>query len=221
MSTHAARDDTRSSVRVPSSRSLSVASARGGMRSPRPKRPRNRLSGDLLATRRARFGATEPNICLRAAVYGTEGHRFESCRARYSNPCAVGVFRLAANVAGWQQRGQRGNSEQVAPRADGCAGRLPAWVEVRGGLSRRAVVSASSTPARWPRLGPSRSSATARRGHCAAARRCTGSASRGLIATPAAGTTLARVHARDLRAPDRRRPRTSARPPQGAAAGQP
>jgi hypothetical protein len=54
---------------------------------------------------------------------------------------------------------------------------------------RSRVVSASSTPARWPRRGPSRSSATARRGHCAAARRCTGSASRGLTATPAAGTT--------------------------------
>jgi hypothetical protein len=39
-----------------------------------------------------------------------------------------------ANAAGWQQRAQRGNGEQVAPRADRCAGDLPAWVEVRGGL---------------------------------------------------------------------------------------
>ena len=46
------------------------------------KRPRNRLSGDFLATHLARFGSVEPNICLRAAVYGTEGHRSESCRAR-------------------------------------------------------------------------------------------------------------------------------------------
>ena len=61
-----------------------VASARGGMRSPRPNRPRNRLFGDFLASSRARFGSIEPNICLRAAVYGTEGQRFESSRARYS-----------------------------------------------------------------------------------------------------------------------------------------
>ncbi|MGH8733822.1 MAG: phage integrase SAM-like domain-containing protein [Burkholderiales bacterium] len=42
-----------------------------------------------------------------------------------------------ANAQRWQQRGQRGNSEQVAPGADGCAGDLPAGFEVRGGLPRR------------------------------------------------------------------------------------
>src|SRR5215211_2416738 len=73
----------------------------------------------------------------RASVYGTEGQRFESSRARYRNPCAVGDLRLVAKAAGWQHRGQRGNGEQVAPRADGCAGHLPSWFQVRGGLPRR------------------------------------------------------------------------------------
>src|SRR3954469_17053692 len=100
------------------------------------------------ATLVARFAAPVAQLD-RASVYGTEGQRFESSRARSTNPSAVGVFRLVANAAGWQQRGQRGNNEQVAPRADRGAGHLPAWFEERGGLPRRG----SSTQAVRPHAG--------------------------------------------------------------------
>ena len=69
-------------------------------------------------------------------IYGTEGHRFESCRARFQDPSAVGNFWPPANPQRWQHRWQQGNSDGVATRADRGAGRLPAWVEVRRGLPR-------------------------------------------------------------------------------------
>jgi hypothetical protein len=70
------------------------------MRSPRPKGPRNPLSGDCLATRRAGFGSVEPKICLRAAVYGTEGQRFESSRARYTTRKIAHICRNFVPSAG-------------------------------------------------------------------------------------------------------------------------
>src|SRR4051812_27233427 len=39
----------------------------------------------------------------RASVYGTEGHRFESCRARFGKPRSGGVF--SSSIAGARIRG--------------------------------------------------------------------------------------------------------------------
>ena len=85
-----ASDETRSSVRVPSSRPLSGCERAWRHEVAAPKRPHNRLFGDFLATSRARFGFIEPNICLRAAVCGTEGQRFESSRARSKSAWMLG-----------------------------------------------------------------------------------------------------------------------------------
>src|SRR5439155_19962388 len=41
-----------------------------------------RVSGEFLASWDHGFGSTQPNITPWLSVYGTEGHRFESCRAR-------------------------------------------------------------------------------------------------------------------------------------------
>ena len=49
----------------------------------RAKRRRHRISGDYLATWDARFGLLEPNSAYSLSVYGTEGQRFESSRARF------------------------------------------------------------------------------------------------------------------------------------------
>jgi integrase len=48
-----------------------------------------------------------------------------------SDSAWVGDSGPLSNARRWQHRGQRGNSEQVAPRADRCAGHLSAWFEVR------------------------------------------------------------------------------------------
>jgi hypothetical protein len=48
----------------------------------RPSGTRTRFLGDFLATRRGGFGLLEPNHGGRSSVYGTEGQRFESSRAR-------------------------------------------------------------------------------------------------------------------------------------------
>ena len=42
-----------------------------------------RVSGEFLASWDHGFGSTQPNITPWLSVYGTEGHRFESCRARF------------------------------------------------------------------------------------------------------------------------------------------
>jgi hypothetical protein len=109
--------------------------------------------------------------------FGTEGHRFESSRARFAVRLAGGDFSAVANAAGWQHRGQRGNSEQVAPRADRAPGiyrrgsRYVGVYRVEG--CQRKQYEGALAEARAMKG----TRATARRGRCAAAPRCTGSAS--------------------------------------------
>ena len=183
-----AADETRSSVRVPSSRPLSGCERTWRHEAAAPKG----REIDFLAT----FGDLSGKSWLCRAKYmpqsrgyGTEVQRFESSRARYTIPCAVGFSGWWPTPVGGNSGGNRAISEQVAPRADGCARVSTRVVRGTWWFTASRVASASSMPARWPRLGRSSWSATARRGRCAAARRCTGSASRGLIATPAPGTT--------------------------------
>ena len=167
---------------------LSLSRGCGRLRLERP-----RLPDDPRAVYRSAEVARLALMAIRCCTqgrYGTEGQRFESSLARSPNPFAVGDLRLVANAAGWQHRGQRGNSEHVAPGADWCAGHLSAWFEVRGCRSRRGS-SAQAGRGHAGRGCRVRSSwcAMARRGHCGGARRCTSSACRGLIATPALGMT--------------------------------
>jgi hypothetical protein len=49
-----------------------------------------RILGDFMATERGVFGLLEPNLVPRPSVYGTEGRRFESCRARSLFPVVEG-----------------------------------------------------------------------------------------------------------------------------------
>jgi hypothetical protein len=44
--------------------------------------PRRRFLGDFLASQPRAFGLLEPNPAVSSSVYGTEGQRFESSRAR-------------------------------------------------------------------------------------------------------------------------------------------
>jgi hypothetical protein len=53
--------------------------------------PRRRFLGDFLATRCRAFGLLEPNLALRPSVYGTEGQRFESSRARSISAWLLGL----------------------------------------------------------------------------------------------------------------------------------
>src|SRR3954471_8965479 len=72
----------------------------------------------------------------RASVYGTEGQRFESSRARSRIPLGGGDFRPSPNAERWQHRWQQGNTDGVATEGDRRAGGLPAWFEVHRGLPR-------------------------------------------------------------------------------------
>jgi hypothetical protein len=47
----------------------------------------------VLTSRAARFGLLEPRLVSKAAVYGTEGQRFESSRARSRSPANAGLSR--------------------------------------------------------------------------------------------------------------------------------
>jgi hypothetical protein len=51
-----------------------------------------RVSGEFLASWGARFGLLEPKLVSKAAVYGTEGQRFESSRARCKSRMDAGIF---------------------------------------------------------------------------------------------------------------------------------
>src|SRR6478735_1830641 len=76
-------------------------------------------------------GAHAPVAQLdRASVYGTEGHRFESCRARSRIWLYEGKSGRLSNPLGWQQRRPQGNSDRVATRADLGSGGLSAWLAV-------------------------------------------------------------------------------------------
>ena len=53
---------------------------------------RERSRGSATLGRRAPVAQLD-----RASVYGTEGHRFESCRARFEKSCYGGAFLLLEN----------------------------------------------------------------------------------------------------------------------------
>jgi hypothetical protein len=52
---------------------------------------KSRVSGEFLAGWGIRFGLLEPNRGYWLSVYGTEGQRFESSRARYRSPANTGL----------------------------------------------------------------------------------------------------------------------------------
>src|SRR5215218_3718118 len=79
----------------------------------------------------------------RASVYGTEGHRFESCRARLESPANVGPFRLPTRSTA--------RRTPAVPRAIRCrlpARRLPAEQGAHPAF-RRALSNLSRLESRW------------------------------------------------------------------------
>jgi hypothetical protein len=93
-----------------------------------------------------------------------------------------------ANAAGWQHRGQRGNSDRVAPRQDGVPRGLSPWLRVRRGVSQRGPSA----------QGDLRNARGGRRGQARPRRRGSHRASRADVARlcPRLGRPLFRVRAR-------------------------
>jgi hypothetical protein len=98
-------------------------SAAASARSERVRVDDDRVSGEFLASRSARFGFLEPFVTHWPSIYGTEGQRFESSRARCR---AAGSIRSASGrrsrcddprlTHGLEQIGHGGAGAGVAER---------------------------------------------------------------------------------------------------------
>src|SRR5215212_3016327 len=100
----------------------------------------------------------------RASVYGTEGQRFESSRARCRIPLGKGISGRSRTPTG----GNRATPMVLATAADRGAGGVPTWFEVRGGLPGRR--SPAQAVGRHAGRSPRDQAQTQRRGSGEAAR---------------------------------------------------